>query len=93
MSWRRYVQGAAVVAAACGLVASRLALPALAADFYAGKTIDLIVGASPGGGYDIYARAVSRHLAKHIPGEPTIVVKNMPGAPRTTALSPPAGSS
>ena len=54
--------------------------PLIAADSYAGKTIELIVGAPPGGGYDIYARAVARHLGRHIPGEPTIVVKNMPGA-------------
>jgi tripartite-type tricarboxylate transporter receptor subunit TctC len=51
-----------------------------AADAYAGKTIELLVGAPPGGGYDIYARTVSRHLGNHIPGTPTIVVKNMPGA-------------
>jgi tripartite-type tricarboxylate transporter receptor subunit TctC len=56
------------------------AAPALAADYYAGKTIDWIVGAPPGGGYDIYARVVARHLGRHIPGEPTVVVKNMPGA-------------
>ena len=52
----------------------------MAAESYAGKTVELIVGAPPGGGYDIYARAVARHLGRHIPGEPTIVVKNMPGA-------------
>jgi tripartite-type tricarboxylate transporter receptor subunit TctC len=51
-----------------------------AADYYAGKTIDLLVGAPPGGGYDIYARVVSRHFGRHIPGNPAIVVKNMPGA-------------
>jgi tripartite-type tricarboxylate transporter receptor subunit TctC len=54
--------------------------PLFAADYYAGKTIELIVGGGPGGGYDIYARALARHLARHIPGEPAIVVKNMPGA-------------
>jgi tripartite-type tricarboxylate transporter receptor subunit TctC len=54
--------------------------PASAADSYAGKTIEWIVGAPPGGGYDIYARVVARHLGRHIPGEPTVVVKNMPGA-------------
>jgi tripartite-type tricarboxylate transporter receptor subunit TctC len=54
--------------------------PASAADYYAGKTIDLLVGAPPGGGYDIYARLVGRHFGRHIPGQPTIVVKNMPGA-------------
>src|SRR3954471_864805 len=56
------------------------ATPAAAADYYAGKTVEFLVGAAPGGGYDIYARAVGRHLGRHIPGEPTIVVKNMPGA-------------
>ena len=54
--------------------------PAAAADFYAGKTIDFEVGADVGGGYDIYARTVARYLSRHIPGNPTIVVKNMPGA-------------
>jgi tripartite-type tricarboxylate transporter receptor subunit TctC len=65
------------------LTAAALLAPAAAAqaaDYYAGKTIELIVGGGPGGGYDIYARAVSRHLGRHIPGEPSIVVKNMPGA-------------
>lgn len=56
------------------------ATPALAQDFYAGRTIEFVVGADSGGGYDIYARALARHLARHIPGNPTIVVKNMPGA-------------
>ena len=53
---------------------------AAAQDFYAGKTIDFIVGHYVGGGYDIYARAVARHWARHIPGNPAIVVRNMPGA-------------
>jgi tripartite-type tricarboxylate transporter receptor subunit TctC len=51
-----------------------------AADFYAGKTIEVIVGSDVGGGYDIYSRAIARHIARHIPGNPTVVVKNMPGA-------------
>lgn len=52
----------------------------LTADYYAGKSIELLIGAAPGGGYDIYARALARHLGRHIPGLPTIVPKNMPGA-------------
>ena len=56
------------------------ATPLSAADYYAGKSIDLLIGAPPGGGYDIYARVVGRHLGRHIPGQPTIVPKNMPGA-------------
>ncbi len=67
---------ALAVVAAPGLSST----PSLAAESYAGKSIELIVGAPPGGGYDIYARAVARHLGRHIPGEPNIVVKNMPGA-------------
>jgi len=63
-----------------GLVACLLALPTAAADFYAGRTIDFEVGADVGGGYDIYARTLARHLGRHIPGNPAIVVKNMPGA-------------
>jgi tripartite-type tricarboxylate transporter receptor subunit TctC len=51
-----------------------------AVDFYAGKQIDLIVGSGPGGGYDTYARLLARHLARYLPGRPTIVVQNMPGA-------------
>jgi tripartite-type tricarboxylate transporter receptor subunit TctC len=57
-----------------------LSSPARAYDFYAGKTVDLIVGNSPGGGFDIYARTIAQHLGRHIPGNPAIVVKNMPGA-------------
>lgn len=50
------------------------------ADFYKGKTIELLIGYSPGGGYDTYARTIARHMSKHIPGNPTIVPKNQPGA-------------
>ena len=53
-------------------------VPAAADDFYAGKQITFIVGAGVGGGYDLQARIVARHLPKHIPGKPTIVVQNMP---------------
>src|SRR5205807_6952159 len=63
-----------------GLVACGLALPASGADFYAGRTIDFEVGADVGGGYDIYARTLARHMGRHIAGNPAIVVKNMPGA-------------
>ena len=47
---------------------------------YAGKTLRLIVGTSPGGGYDTYARAIARHMPKHLPGKPNVIVQNMPGA-------------
>jgi tripartite-type tricarboxylate transporter receptor subunit TctC len=50
------------------------------ADFYRGKTINIIVGFGPGGGYDLYPRALARYFSKHIPGNPNIVVQNMDGA-------------
>jgi tripartite-type tricarboxylate transporter receptor subunit TctC len=48
--------------------------------FYKDKTIRIIVGAPPGGGYDTYSRLIARHIGKHIPGNPTVIVENMPGA-------------
>jgi tripartite-type tricarboxylate transporter receptor subunit TctC len=57
------------------------AQPAFAQDsFYKGKTIRLIVGLAPGGGFDTYSRVIARHIGKHIPGNPITVVDNMPGA-------------
>lgn len=49
-------------------------------EFYKGKTLTIIVGASPGGGYDTIARVAQRHLGQYIPGKPTVIVQNMPGA-------------
>jgi len=54
--------------------------PASAADLYHGKTLTVIVGYAPGGGVDATARAITRHLARFIPGQPNIVVQNMEGA-------------
>src|SRR5213593_4720205 len=51
-----------------------------AQSFYEGKTVRINVGFAAGGGYDTYARLISRHLGKHIPGNPTLIVDNMPGA-------------
>jgi tripartite-type tricarboxylate transporter receptor subunit TctC len=48
--------------------------------FFRGRTIRLIVGLAPGGGFDAYSRVIARHIGKHIPGNPTTVVENMPGA-------------
>lgn len=50
------------------------------ADFFAGKQIAILIGSAAGGGYDAYARALARHLGSHIPGQPAIIPKNMPGA-------------
>src|SRR4051794_8160657 len=49
-------------------------------EFYAGKSVNLVIGYAPGGGYDLYARTLARHMPRHIPGSPNIVVQNMPGA-------------
>ena len=49
-------------------------------EFYKGKNARIVVGFSAGGGFDTYARALARHMGKHIPGGPTIVVENMTGA-------------
>jgi tripartite-type tricarboxylate transporter receptor subunit TctC len=56
------------------------------ADFYRGKTVSMLIGGSPGGGFDTLARAIARHIAAHLPGNPTIVPKNMPGAGGTLVL-------
>ena len=50
------------------------------ADFYKGKSVQLVVGYGPGGGYDVYARIIARYIGKYIPGGPSVVVVNMPGA-------------
>ena len=50
------------------------------AQFYRGKTVTIIVGSSAGGGYDTYARLMARFFSKHMPGNPTVVLQNMPGA-------------
>src|SRR5262245_63664918 len=75
----------AVIAVITALMAALLALPASAADYYTGKSIDLLIGAPPAGGYDIYARALARHYGQNIPGKPNIIAKNMPGAASSRA--------
>jgi tripartite-type tricarboxylate transporter receptor subunit TctC len=81
--------GLMVAALAAGLGASQ---PVRAADdavatFFKGKTITLLVGSSAGGGYDTYARMIARHMGKHMPGNPGVVVSNMPGAGSNVAAN------
>ncbi len=64
----------------CSVFALGIANSALADEFYKGKSIRFVVGFPPGGGYDTYTRAIARHMAKHVPGNPTVVVDNMPGS-------------
>jgi tripartite-type tricarboxylate transporter receptor subunit TctC len=56
-------------------------------DFYRGKTVNLVVSASAGGGYDIMGRTIAKYLGKHIPGNPRVIVSNMPGAGGLTAMN------
>jgi len=49
-------------------------------DYFRGKTITIVIPIGPGGAYDAYARLISRHLGRHLPGEPTVIARNMPGA-------------
>jgi tripartite-type tricarboxylate transporter receptor subunit TctC len=70
------------LASACVLASLLAAAPAFAQgeDFYRGKSVTIVPGFSAGGGYDLYARSLARHLGKHIPGNPVVIVQNMPGA-------------
>ena len=72
MRFKSLVIAAAMTIAGAGL--------SHADDFYKGKTIRVIVGGSAGGGFDIYTRAMARHMGKHIPGNPALLVENMTGA-------------
>jgi tripartite-type tricarboxylate transporter receptor subunit TctC len=67
-------------ATACLAAGTCAASAQSAADFYKGKTVQIVVGFGVGGGYDLYARALSRYLGKHLPGNPNVVVQNMEGA-------------
>jgi tripartite-type tricarboxylate transporter receptor subunit TctC len=57
------------------------------AQFYKGKQVRIVVGTGAGGGYDAYSRLIARHMFKHIPGNPTVIVTNMPGAGSNTAAN------
>ncbi len=80
MSLKKMKTGFAITLACMGLAATSTFSGASAQDMYAGKTVNLVVGSAPGGGYDTYARLFARHLGEHIPGKPNVVVQNMPGA-------------
>lgn len=83
MTWKDLCIPAFWILALCVCVAGSTALPARAQsveEFYRGKTINLIIGYSVGGGYDLYGRLLSRHIGKHIPGRPSVVPQNLTGA-------------
>jgi tripartite-type tricarboxylate transporter receptor subunit TctC len=72
MTARLVVSALALLLAGCGQTSSD-------APFYSGKTVSIVVGSGAGGGFDTTARLVSRHIARHIAGTPTVIVQNMPG--------------
>ena len=84
------MQKGMTIAAAIGMAAVLLSPVANAqpvADFYRGKTLRMLIGYGPGGGYDFYGRIVAEYLPRHLPGHPTIVTQNMPGAGSFVATS------
>ena len=80
------IRGVFALIALAGVWASPATADSVA-DFYKGKTVDLIIGLPAGGGYDAYGRLIARHIGDHIPGNPTVVPQNMPGAGGLRAAS------
>src|SRR5262249_45625992 len=76
----RYTRIGIVFCVALTLTHLVAACPTRAEESFQGRTISVIVGFSAGGAYDLYARVLSRHMGRHIPGSPKLVTQNMPGA-------------
>src|ERR1700693_2665929 len=81
---RRMVWSAAALAAMMTIAPALRAEPI--ADFYRGKTMKVIIGYGPGGGYDLYGRLAAEFLRRHIPGNPAIIPENMPGGGSLKAI-------
>ena len=77
----------AAVALAAGLIGGTARAQDSVAGFYKGRTLTIVIGSSPGGGYDLYGRLLGRFLGRHVPGNPTILVQNMPGAASNVAAA------
>ena len=79
--WKRSILKKLLAFVVCALILATGAASAQTAnDFYRGKVVQILVGYAPGGGYDTYARAVAKILGHHLPGNPSVMVQNMPGA-------------
>src|SRR5882672_5708126 len=76
-----------IVAAQCLVAATIPAKADAVSDFYSGKTLNLIAGFPPGGGYDTYVRVLARHYGRFIPGHPSAVPQNMPSAGSLTSAN------
>ena len=83
----RYLNATLIVGAFMVMTAPTMASPQSVDAFYKGKTVTAVVGSDVGGGYDAFTRLLTRHIARHIPGEPRIIVQNMPGASGIKALN------
>src|SRR5215212_3865718 len=80
MSFRNHVFRTPLALLAAAVAFAGPACTEPIAEFYKNKTVSLVISSAPGGGYDLLARAIARHLPNHIPGTPAVVVRNMPGA-------------
>jgi hypothetical protein len=87
MSTSRFITTLCVVAAPLGAVLATPVQADAVADFYKDKTVTVTVGYGPGGGADTFGRLLARHFGKHLPGKPTVIVQNMPGAGGKSAPS------
>ncbi|MBI2348793.1 MAG: hypothetical protein HYV05_09095 [Deltaproteobacteria bacterium] len=76
----RWLQGWIIFSLYLSITLTFGALASAQEPFYKGKTVRIVVGFAPGGGFDTYSRVLARHMGRHIPGGPTIIVDNMPGA-------------
>lgn len=82
-----WVAAAAIAGVYAGCALTLDARAQTAEQFYAGRVVTLVVGTGPGGGVDLYARLLAQYMHQHIPGKPTIIVRNMPGAAGVSATS------
>ena len=82
----RHLAAAAIAAGLAGGAALAQA-PDPVAGFYRGRNVTLLIGSSPGGGYDLYGRLIARFIGRHIPGNPQVIVQNMPGAASNVAAA------
>jgi tripartite-type tricarboxylate transporter receptor subunit TctC len=87
MAMQRIVNRLGVALVAAGVLGAAPAGAQAAGETLAGKNVTLIIGFGPGGGYDLWGRLVARHIGKHLPGNPTVVAQNMPGAGSYVAAS------
>lgn len=87
MSYRMSYRLCTLIVTGICLLANAAAAQQDVATFYRGKSVTIVVGSAPGGGFDAYARLMSRHLGRFIPGNPTVIVQNIPGAGSNKAAS------